>query len=73
MKKTTWCQLPLKISSSTVSKVLNQKPGISKSTVQAANVTASKLNYRPNFIAISLRQYRSDCKINKFEQTTDPN
>lgn len=51
----------LRVSPSTVSRALNKKPGISKKTVAAVNVMAEKLNYKPNSVAVSLRQHRSHC------------
>ncbi|MEM7108310.1 MAG: LacI family DNA-binding transcriptional regulator [Bacteroidota bacterium] len=51
----------LRVSPSTVSRALNNKPGISKKTISAVNVMAQKLNYKPNSVAVSLRQHRSNC------------
>ena len=51
----------LRVSPSTVSRALNNKPGISKKTVSAVNMIAQKLNYKPNSVAVSLRQHRSNC------------
>ncbi len=51
----------LNISPSTVSRALNQKPGISKRTIKKVNALAGKLNYKPNSIAVSLRQLKTHC------------
>lgn len=51
----------LKISTSTVSRALNRKPGISPVTISTVNLMAKKMNYRPNTLAISLRQHKSNC------------
>ncbi|MEM9678815.1 MAG: LacI family DNA-binding transcriptional regulator [Bacteroidota bacterium] len=51
----------LRISPSTVSRALNNKPGISKKTISAVNIMANKLNYKRNSLAVSLRQDKSFC------------
>jgi LacI family transcriptional regulator len=44
------------VSISTVSNILNSKPGASEATVQLVQETAKRLNYRPNYIAKNLAQ-----------------
>ena len=43
------------ISATAVSKALNNKPGVSKDTVEMVRRIAKELNYKPNSIAQSLR------------------
>jgi LacI family transcriptional regulator len=50
----------LKISPSTVSRALKDHPDISTETKRAVNDLAKKLNYRPNAVALSLKQSRSN-------------
>jgi LacI family transcriptional regulator len=50
----------LKISPSTVSRALKNHPDISDSTKNAVNELAQKMNYRPNALALSLKQNRSN-------------
>ncbi len=50
----------LGISPSTVSRALKDHPDISKETKKQVNELASKLNYKPNIIALSLRSQRSN-------------
>jgi len=50
----------LKISPSTVSRALKDHPDISDDTKKAVNDLAKKLNYRPNAVALSLKQKRSN-------------
>ncbi len=49
----------LGISASTVSRALKDHPDISVETKKAVNELAEKLNYKPNVLALSLRQSRS--------------
>jgi DNA-binding LacI/PurR family transcriptional regulator len=49
----------LEISVSTVSRALKDYPGISSETKRKVKEVAEKLNYRPNAIALSLRNSRS--------------
>lgn len=49
----------LKISPSTVSRALKDYPGISAETKNKVKELADKLNYRPNAVALSLRQSKS--------------
>ena len=49
----------LNITAATVSRALNDHPGIKDSTKKAVKETARKLNYQPNKIASSLRLGRS--------------
>lgn len=49
----------LNISASTVSRALNDNPGISKATKNIVIATAQELNYEPNIIARSLINQRS--------------
>jgi LacI family transcriptional regulator len=49
----------LNVSSSTVSRALKDYPGISDETKKKVKNLAEKLNYRPNAIALSLRQSKS--------------
>ncbi len=49
----------LGISPSTVSRALKNHPDISDSTKKAVNELATKLNYKPNEIALSLKQNKS--------------
>lgn len=49
----------LNVSASTVSRALQDYPGISDETKRKVREMAEKLNYRPNAIALSLRQSRS--------------
>lgn len=49
----------LKISPSTVSRALKDYPGISEETKAKVKQLAQELNYRPNAVALSLRQRRS--------------
>lgn len=49
----------LKVSASTVSRALQDYPGISNETKRKVKEMADKLNYRPNAIALSLRHSRS--------------
>lgn len=50
----------LKISPSTVSRALKNHPDISVETKRAVNELASKSNYQPNAVALSLKQRRSN-------------
>ncbi|GHE74606.1 LacI family DNA-binding transcriptional regulator [Roseivirga thermotolerans] len=50
----------LNISCSTVSRALKDFPGISPSTKKAVTELANKYNYRPNSIALSLRNQRTN-------------
>jgi LacI family transcriptional regulator len=50
----------LGISPSTVSRALKDHPDISKSTKELVNKLAAEMNYRPNPIALSLRNRRSN-------------
>lgn len=50
----------LKISPSTVSRALKNHPDISEETKRAVNELASKSNYQPNAVALSLKQRRSN-------------
>lgn len=50
----------LNITASTVSRALNNHPGISDATRKAVQATAKKLHYRPNHIAAALRSGRSN-------------
>lgn len=50
----------LGISASTVSRALKDHPDISPETKEAVNKLAAELNYRPNSIALSLRQRRTN-------------
>jgi DNA-binding LacI/PurR family transcriptional regulator len=50
----------LGISPSTVSRALKDHPDISKATKEQVNTLANELNYRPNPIALSLRNRRSN-------------
>ena len=50
----------LNISCSTVSRALKDFPGISPSTKKAVTELADKLNYRPNAIALSLRNQKTN-------------
>lgn len=50
----------LNISCSTVSRALKDFPGISPSTRKAVTELANKYNYRPNAIALSLRNQRTN-------------
>lgn len=49
----------LNVSASTVSRALQDYPGISSETKRKVKEMADKLNYRPNAIALSLRHSRS--------------
>tara|TARA_R110002020_G_scaffold412276_1_gene621903 strand:- start:1062 stop:2093 length:1032 start_codon:yes stop_codon:yes gene_type:complete len=49
----------LNLSASTISRALKDYPGISEKTKRKVKEVAEKLNYRPNAIALSLRQSRS--------------
>lgn len=49
----------LKISPSTVSRALKNHPDISDETKKAVNELATRLNYQPNAVALSLKQRRS--------------
>ncbi|UJP64544.1 LacI family DNA-binding transcriptional regulator [Mongoliitalea daihaiensis] len=49
----------LNVSLSTVSRALKNYPGISEDTKRKVKETAERLNYRPNAVALSLRQSRS--------------
>ncbi|HSF55921.1 MAG TPA: LacI family DNA-binding transcriptional regulator [Algoriphagus sp.] len=49
----------LNVSASTVSRALQDYPGISNETKRKVKEMADKLNYRPNAIALSLRHSRS--------------
>lgn len=49
----------LNVSSSTVSRALKNYPGISEETKKRVKETAERLNYRPNAVALSLRQSKS--------------
>ncbi len=50
----------LNISPSTVSRALKNHPDISPETKQAVNELAKRLNYKPNAVALSLKQQRSN-------------
>ena len=50
----------LKISPSTVSRALKNHPDISEETKRAVNELASKSNYQPNAVALSLKKRRSN-------------
>lgn len=50
----------LNVSGSTVSRALNDHPGIGKKTRKAIKDLASEWNYRPNLLAASLRTKRSN-------------
>lgn len=50
----------LGISPSTVSRALKDHPDISQETKRLVNELATKLNYRPNLIALSLRSQKSN-------------
>lgn len=50
----------LGISPSTVSRALKDHPDISQDTKRLVNELATKLNYRPNIIALSLRSQKSN-------------
>jgi len=50
----------LKISPSTVSRALKNHPDISVETKRAVNELASKSNYQPNAVALSLKKRRSN-------------
>jgi LacI family transcriptional regulator len=50
----------LNITAATVSRALNDHPGIKEDTKKAVRATASKLNYQPNKLASSLRLGRSN-------------
>ncbi|HON19662.1 MAG TPA: LacI family DNA-binding transcriptional regulator, partial [Salinivirgaceae bacterium] len=50
----------LGISASTVSRALKDHPDIAPETKKQVNELAKKLNYRPNPIALSLRNQRSN-------------
>ena len=49
----------LNLSASTISRALKDYPGINDETKRKVKEVAEKLNYRPNAIALSLRQSRS--------------
>ncbi len=49
----------LNVSSSTVSRALKDYPGISDETKRKVKELATKLNYRPNAVALSLRKSKS--------------
>ncbi|MGY6522914.1 MAG: LacI family DNA-binding transcriptional regulator [Mongoliitalea sp.] len=49
----------LNVSLSTVSRALKNYPGISEETKRRVKETAERLNYRPNAVALSLRQSKS--------------
>lgn len=49
----------LNITASTVSRALNNHPGISETTRKAVKATAKRLHYRPNHIAAALRSGKS--------------
>lgn len=49
----------LNITASTVSRALNNHPGISDATRKAVEATAKKMDYRPNHIAAALRSGKS--------------
>ncbi|PZX50955.1 LacI family DNA-binding transcriptional regulator [Algoriphagus chordae] len=49
----------LNLSASTISRALKDYPGISDETKRKVKEVAEKMNYRPNAIALSLRQSRS--------------
>ena len=53
----------LGISASTVSRALKDHPDISRETKEAVNEMAAKLRYKPNAVALSLknsREYRKE-------------
>ena len=50
----------LNITAATVSRALNDHPGISDTTRQTVKATAARLNYRPNKVASSLRLGKSN-------------
>ena len=50
----------LNISCSTVSRALKDFPGISPNTRKAVKELADKYNYRPNAVALSLRNQRTN-------------
>ena len=50
----------LGISPSTVSRALKDHPDISQETKRLVNELAAKYNYKPNIIALSLRNQRSN-------------
>ncbi|MFO7977094.1 MAG: LacI family DNA-binding transcriptional regulator [Bacteroidales bacterium] len=50
----------LGVSASTVSRALKDHPDISQGTKQIVKEFAQKVNYRPNFLALSLRNRRSN-------------
>ena len=60
-KKTTIKELAheLGVSISTVSKALNDSPEISKDTIEKVKAFAKLLHYRPNNIALSLKNKRT--------------
>ncbi|MCD6156103.1 MAG: LacI family DNA-binding transcriptional regulator, partial [Candidatus Atribacteria bacterium] len=48
------------VSPATVSRVLNNKPGLKESTRQKVLQIAKELNYSPNYLARSLKKQRTD-------------